>query len=621
MRKSSEVYPIRPWQIVLIGDMVLLVLGFLSALFVHYRIFSIIAFPISSIFVRLGIHMALALVLWQVFHMSKRVIRHFHSEDYLRLLFIVLLLHLCSYSFHYVLPKKYHFGLMVWSMSLVLTSMYVVSSRLIISYLFSYYENMRNKNHDRRLLIYGAGELGITLKKSLDAHNDHGFKLVGFLDDDPVKIGQYIRGTRIFDAEKNLPETIQKNNVTDIIIATKCLAPTRKAKFIEDTIGFNLRIRELPSIKKWFDSKFDLGSLSNIDINDLLNREPIKLYNEKVAENLQGKTILVTGAAGSIGSEIVRKLAQHNAAHIVCLDFSESALYDVQQELKEGYANINFHFVLADVRNEKYMRTVFEQFNPDYVFHAAAYKHVPLMEDYPWQAIQTNVLATYKIADLAGEFGVEKFVFISTDKAINPVNVMGATKRLGEIIIKALSSKYINTKYIATRFGNVLGSNGSVVPLFKKQIQKGGPVTVTHPEMVRYFMTIPEACQLVMEASTMGEGGEVFVFDMGKPVKIVDLARNMIRLAGYIPDVEIKIVFSGKRPGEKLYEDLFSEKEKIQKTYHEKIMISKENNYDPHDAEKIVQRLKSIDQSCNPKLYKQALLEILASYKEAYVKS
>lgn len=621
MRKSSEVYPIRPWQIVLIGDMVLIVLGLLSALFVHYRIFSIIAFPISTIFIRLGIHIVLALVLWQVFHMSKRVIRHFHSEDYMRLLMVVLLLHLCSHSFHYILPKKYHFGLMVWSMSLVLTSMYVISSRLIVSYLFSYYENIRNKNLDRRLLIYGAGELGITLKKSLDAHNDHGFKLVGFLDDDGVKIGQYIRGTRIFDAGKNLQETIQKNNITDIIIATKRLTPARKAKFIEDTIEFNLRIRELPSIKKWFDSKFDLESLSNIDINDLLNREPIKLYNEKVAENLQGKTILVTGAAGSIGSEIVRKLAQHNAGHIVCLDFSESALYDVQQELKDGFEKIDFHFVLADVRNEKYMRTVFEQFNPDYVFHAAAYKHVPLMEDYPWQAIQTNVLATYKIAELAGEFGVEKFVFISTDKAINPVNVMGATKRLGEIIIKALSSKYPNTRFIATRFGNVLGSNGSVVPLFKKQIQKGGPVTVTHPDMVRYFMTIPEACQLVMEASTMGKGGEVFVFDMGKPVKIVDLARNMIRLAGYIPDVEIKIVFSGKRPGEKLYEDLFSEKEKIQKTYHEKIMISKENDYDPRDAEMIVQRLRSMEQSANPKLYKQALQEILAGYKEAFVKS
>lgn len=616
MKSSNEVYPIRPWQIVFIGDIFLIIAGLFSALFVRYRIFSIIEFPVAAIILRSSIHLGTAILFWQLFRMPKRVIRHFHSDDYLRLILAVFLMHAASYSIRVFIPAKYHFGLTTWVISFFITTMYLLLSRLIINYLFSYYENIRNKSRDRRLLIYGAGELGITLKKSLDTHNSHSFRLVGFLDDDPVKIGQYIRGTRIYDADKGLHDIIIKNRITDIIIASKLLTPARKSKFLQDTIMFNIRVREIPPIKKWFDSNFNLESLSTIDIKDLLSREPIQLYNEQVEKGLHKKLILVTGAAGSIGSEIVRKLAQHHAANIICLDFAESALYDLQQEMKESYPDSRFHFVLADIRDSKYLHEVFEKYRPHMVFHAAAYKHVPLMEDYPWQAIQTNVLATYRLAQLAGEFEVEKFVFISTDKAINPVNVMGATKRLAEMVIKGVSSKYDHTKYIATRFGNVLGSNGSVVPLFRKQIQKGGPVTVTHPDMVRYFMTIPEACQLVMEASVMGKGGEVFVFDMGKPIRIIDLAKSMIRLAGFIPDVDIKIEISGKRPGEKLYEDLFSEKEKIMKTYHEKIMISKERDYDIEEAEAIVQRLKNMEHSTNPKYYKETLDSILSPQSE-----
>ena len=325
--------------------------------------------------------------------------------------------------------------------------------------------------------------------------------------------------------------------------------------------------------------------------------------------------------AGSIGSEIVRKLSEHNAPMIICFDFSESALYDLQQELKRKYpdSEADYKFILGDVRDQETVQRIFEQYQPNFVYHAAAYKHVPLMEEFPWQAVHTNVMATWQLVKLSTLFKVEKFVFISSDKAVNPTSVMGATKRLAEIIVQAFSSKLSATRFVITRFGNVLGSNGSVVPLFKKQIQEGGPVTVTHPDMIRYFMTISEACLLVLEASAIAEGGEVFVFDMGKPVKIVELAKNMIRLAGYIPDVDMKIEFIGQRPGEKLYEDLFLENEEMKETHHEKIMISKESPCDFSDAENIISKLQSLASVYDPELYKIVIKDLLPNFRTTLV--
>jgi FlaA1/EpsC-like NDP-sugar epimerase len=378
---------------------------------------------------------------------------------------------------------------------------------------------------------------------------------------------------------------------------------------------FNIRVREIQSIDTIFNLNFKVDTLSLVDINDLMNREPIELFDEHVMQSLIGKTVMVTGAAGSIGSEIVRKLAQHNAPKIICVDFSESALYDLQQELK-GFTTLSvFNFILADVRNENRMRAIFERFQPDEIFHAAAYKHVPLMEQYPWEAVQINVMGTSSMAKLAMEFGVEKFVFISSDKAVEPTSIMGATKRLAEIMVLSYATLQTQTQFVVTRFGNVLGSNGSVVPLFKKQIQNGGPVTVTHPDMTRYFMTIAEACQLVLEASAMAQGGEVFVFDMGEPVKIADLARNMIRLSGFIPDVEIAIKYVGQRPGEKLYENLFTPSEKMQPTHHEKIMISKQQDYSIDKAESIIRRLSVLENSFDASFYQKVIKDILPEYQ------
>jgi FlaA1/EpsC-like NDP-sugar epimerase len=415
------------------------------------------------------------------------------------------------------------------------------------------------------------------------------------------------------DARSDLKPYIQKHKITDIILAKTSLTPAEKSDFLQKTLDMNIRVKEMMPINNMF-SKFNLDKLTTLDINDLMNREPIRLYGEHIANYLKGKSALVTGAAGSIGSEIVRKLAEHHVSPVICVDFSESALYDMEQELTSKYPNQTFRFILADIRNEEMMDLIFRKYSPHMVYHAAAYKHVPMMEQYPWQAIHTNVLGTEIVARKAIEFKAERFVFISSDKAVNPTSVMGATKRLAEVMIKSMANKSHSTLFAVTRFGNVLGSNGSVVPLFRKQIQQGGPVTVTHPDMTRYFMTIAEACQLVLEASVMSVGGEIFVFDMGKPVKILDLAKNMIRLAGFMPGSDIKISFTGLRPGEKMFEDLFSEMEKMKDTYHEKIMISHASTQEFPDAEVILLRLQSLENVYEPALYRKVISDILPEY-------
>ncbi len=606
---------LRPSQFVLVGDQLLITFGLLSALLVNYRLLSVREFPLQTIFYRVLLHVALGVIAWSVFKIYKKVIRFFSSKDYLNLIGIIFLIHLVSACARFVLPVKWQLKPEIFLISFFITSIYIIGSRLIISYLYFYYDRSKKVGEQRRLLIYGAGELGVFLKKSLSTHYENNFKLIEFLDDDKNKIGRYIGGVKVIDADKEMKSSIIRHGITDIIIANKMLTPARKAKFLEDTLPFNVRIREISSIQSLFNANFNLEKLASIDINDLMNREAIHLYDEHVAESLVGKTLLVTGAAGSIGSEIVRKLSEHDASLIICVDFSESALYDLQQELKRKHPAVDYKFILADIRNEEMMEDLFKGYKPHIIYHAAAYKHVPLMEQFPWQAVQTNVFGTFQLVKLAVKFKAEKFVFISSDKAVNPTSVMGATKRLAEIIVQSFSSTLNSTSFVVTRFGNVLGSNGSVVPLFKKQIQNGGPVTVTHPDMTRYFMTIAEACQLVLEASVMAEGGEVFVFDMGEPVKIVDLARNMIRLAGYTPDVDMQIQFIGERPGEKLYEDLFSESEEMKETHHEKIMISKETIHDIAEAENIINKLTTLENYYDPELFRVVIKELLPEYQ------
>lgn len=448
------------------------------------------------------------------------------------------------------------------------------------------YESIRRENSLKKaILIFGAGESGMITKHVIDHEAQCGLKVVGFLDDNLNKVGKYIDGVKIYNARTDLQYLVDKFKVEEVIISIQNLDINRKRELVDICLLNEIRVVTIPRASNWIDGSFNLNQLRNIKIEELLEREVINIQNAKVTDELCNKRILVTGAAGSIGSEVVRQVLKFNPELLILCDQAETALYNIELEFKEAYPEARIQPFIADIRNKERMEYLFDKYKPEIVFHAAAYKHVPMMEHHPSEAILTNVGGTKNIADLSVKHKVEKFVMISTDKAVNPTNVMGASKRIAEIYTQSLNDYYIqngidsSTRFVTTRFGNVLGSNGSVIPRFKEQIEKGGPITVTHPEINRYFMTIPEACQLVIEAGTMGNGGEIFVFDMGKSVKIVDLAKKMIQLSGLTPDKDIQIVFTGLRPGEKLYEELLNDSECVQKTHHEKIKIARVRKY------------------------------------------
>jgi FlaA1/EpsC-like NDP-sugar epimerase len=424
------------------------------------------------------------------------------------------------------------------------------------------------------VLIFGAGEAGIITYGALNKDKKSSYDVFGFIDDDPNKINKKIDRIKIYAFSKMDTEFIEKNAITEVVISTQKIKSGRILEITDTLLSLNLKVKIVPPLTKWIDGTLEVNQIKQVKIDDLLNRRQIVINNPIVKRDVNGKVILVTGAAGSIGSEISRQIASYGIKQLVLIDQAESALYDLQQELNQKGIK-NFSALVADVRDKKRMREIFEHYQPQKVFHAAAYKHVPLMEDSPYEAFKINILGTKNMVDLSVKYKVERFVMISTDKAVNPTNVMGATKRVAEMYISSVSKQQKITKFTTTRFGNVLGSNGSVIPLFKKQIEHGGPLTVTHEDITRYFMTIPEACRLVLEAGTMGEGGEIYIFDMGESVKIFDMAKRMISLSGLKYPEEIDIKITGLRPGEKLYEELLADGENTVETYHEKIMIAK----------------------------------------------
>ncbi len=452
--------------------------------------------------------------------------------------------------------------------------------RLLVKELFVYIKNGFAERELRHGVIFGAGEAGIIAQSAIKKDSKSQMNIVAFLDDDSKKEGKNIDGKRIYKGLNDLERLVNLYGITDLIISVRDLSVSRKNEIIDECLRLNVSVSMVPPVDQWINGGLNAGAIREIKIEDLLSREQILLDNPRVEEDLKGKVVLVTGAAGSIGSELCRQISHYHPKLIVLLDIAESPLYDIEQEFREHHPGCSIKIILGDVRNRKKMKEVFREFKPGVVFHAAAYKHVPMMENYPEEAILSNVIGTKILADLSVLAQVEKFVFVSTDKAVNPTNVMGASKRAAEMYVQALNQyldthhKKIHTRFITTRFGNVLGSNGSVIPLFKKQIINGGPITVTHPEITRYFMTIPEACQLVLEAGVMGEGGEIYVFDMGEPVKILDLAKKMIQLSGKKVDVDIKINFSGLREGEKLFEELLNDFETVKITHHPKIKIA-----------------------------------------------
>ncbi len=447
----------------------------------------------------------------------------------------------------------------------------LISFRILVKIL---YFEMKNPSSEKAyVLIFGAGEAGLIAKRAIDRDAGSKYKVLAFIDDDDKKAGKKLEGIKIEHASA-LEDILQKNSVAHIILSVQNLPRTKIAYITEICLPFNTKVLNVPPVTRWINGELSFKQIKKVRIEDLLGREPIQLDEEKIRAQLQGKTVLVTGAAGSIGSEIVRQIARYKPKKMVLLDQAESALYELEIELQDKNYAAFCEVVIADVRNAARLENVFSTFCPQVVYHAAAYKHVPLMENNPSESIITNVLGTKNTADLAVKYGTETFVMISTDKAVNPTNVMGASKRIAEMYTQSLNTLG-STRFITTRFGNVLGSNGSVIPLFKKQIDAGGPVTVTHPDVTRYFMTIPEACQLVLEAGAMGKGGEVYVFDMGKSVKIVDLAKKMIQLSGLKLGRDIQIQFTGLRPGEKLFEELLNDKENTLPTHHPQILIGK----------------------------------------------
>jgi len=544
----------------------------------------------------------------------KGVVRYTGSKDSMRILFVVLagsgLLFLINFTTR-LISGVYYIPQSVIIIDALCTMFIMIASRLAVKAIY-----FERKNPDRKktnVLIYGAGESGIIAKRTLERDADIKYKVIGFVDDDAKKKGRSLEGVFVYQPDK-LAELIAEKEIETVIISILNISSERKNEIVDACLQQNIKVLSVPPVSKWINGELSLNQLKTIQIEQLLERSAIKLDASLIGQQLQDKTVLVSGAAGSIGSELARQILRFNPKKVILLDNAESPLHEINLELSEKYTVQKFEVVMGDVRNPDRMRNVFNTFKPQLVYHAAAYKHVPMMENNPSESILTNVLGTKNIADLAVEFNVEKFVLISTDKAVNPTNVMGASKRIAEIYTQSLGKKS-NVKFITTRFGNVLGSNGSVIPRFRKQIEQGGPITVTHPDITRYFMTIAEACSLVLEAGCMGIGGEIFVFDMGKQIKIADLAKKMIQLSGLVEERDIKIIYTGLRPGEKLYEELLASAENTMPTYHPQILIGKVKQYNFEEISLKIEMLISLFNTQNNIDIVTAMKDLVPEFK------
>ena len=447
-----------------------------------------------------------------------------------------------------------------------------------------------SKKTARRIMIVGAGTSGSVILKEMTTSSLVNGCVVCFVDDDKNKAGKFLNGVPVAGNRNDIPRLAEEYRIDEIYIAIPSASARERKAIIEICRETGCQVKILPGIYQLINGEVSIEKLRNVEIEDLLGRDPIRVNLDEIMGYVSGKVVLVTGGGGSIGSELCRQVASHNPKQLIIFDIYENNAYDIQLELKEKYPDLDLVVLIGSVRNTHRIETVFEKYRPDIVYHAAAHKHVPLMEDSPNEAIKNNVFGTYKTAKAADKYGTSRFVLISTDKAVNPTNIMGASKRMCEMVVQMMNARS-KTDFVAVRFGNVLGSNGSVIPLFKKQIEQGGPVTVTHPDIIRYFMTIPEAVSLVLQAGAYAKGGEIFVLDMGEPMKILDLAKNLIRLSGYTPDVDIPIVFTGLRPGEKLYEELLMNEEGMQDTPNKLIHIGKPIEFDMERFEEQLEEL------------------------------
>lgn len=605
---SAKVLPI--WTILLI-DVFIIVISSLLAYALRYD-FRSIFLESSTIDKTILWTVAVNLIFFRVFRTYSNVLRFSSFVDIMRI-FVSLTVSYALLMITSVLTESYlEFNLApvsVLFMSYIISFAMMACSRVIVK---TFFEALNfDSTHSANVFIYGAKEAGVNIAKALRVNLRNHYRLRGFIADEPELINKVMMGVRVFPNDDTLIDVLNDRDVQTIIISPAKMEELKKSDMADRLLVHNIKLMTAPPLSEWNGQVLSRTQLKEFQIEDLLQRNPIEIDIHKVASHLEGKRVMITGAAGSIGSEIMRQVASFNPYKLILVDQAETPLHDIRLELQDRWRDIDAETIIADISNATRMEDIFREFKPQYIFHAAAYKHVPMMEDNVSESIQVNVFGTRTVADLAVKYGAEKFVMISTDKAVNSTNVMGCSKRICEIYVQSLAKKLQKegghaTQFITTRFGNVLGSNGSVIPRFRDQIQRGGPVTVTHPEIIRYFMTIPEACRLVLEAGSMGNGGEIYIFDMGKPVKIVDLAKRMISLSGR---TDVKIEFTGLRHGEKLYEELLNVKELTKPTYHEKIMIATVREYDYDEVKERIQKL--IDVS-----YTYDQMKIVAAMKD-----
>ena len=605
---SAKVLPI--WTILLI-DVLIIVVSSLLAYALRYD-FRSIFLESSTIDKTIVWTVIVNLVFFRVFRTYSNVLRFSSFIDIMRI-FVSLTVSYALLMISSVLLASY-LDIRLAPVS-VLFMAYIISfaimscSRIVVK---MFYELLNfDGSHSANVFIYGAKEAGVNIAKALRVNLRNHYRLRGFIADEPELINKVMMGVKVFPNDESLIDVLNDRDVHTIIISPAKMEELKKSDMADRLLAHNIKLMTAPPLSEWSGQTLNRTQLKEIQIEDLLQRDPIEIDIHKVASHLEGKRVMITGAAGSIGSEIMRQVASFNPYKLILVDQAETPLHDIRLELQDRWRDIDAETIIADISNATRMEDIFKEYQPQYIFHAAAYKHVPMMEDNVSESIQINVFGTRTLADLAVKYGAEKFVMISTDKAVNPTNVMGCSKRICEIYVQSLAKKLQEkgghvTQFITTRFGNVLGSNGSVIPRFRDQIQRGGPVTVTHPEIIRYFMTIPEACRLVLEAGSMGNGGEIYIFDMGEPVKIVDLAKRMISLSGR---TDVKIEFTGLRHGEKLYEELLNVKELTKPTYHEKIMIATVREYDYDEVKQRIQKLIEVS-------YTYDQMQIVAAMKD-----
>ncbi|MCQ0112273.1 NDP-sugar epimerase, includes UDP-GlcNAc-inverting 4,6-dehydratase FlaA1 and capsular polysaccharide biosynthesis protein EpsC [Zhouia amylolytica] len=576
--------------LVLAIDLTIVVVSFMMAYLVRFNL--TLNFDTTSFLKQLPIVFLITLVSFLIAKSHKGVIRHTGFRDIINV-FVAIGIYF-SITVSFVLLNRetdmvagFTIPLSIIIIHSLLSFVAMSSSRVLFKMTYKYLSC--RAQYGKNIVIYGSGDAGIITFNALISNPSEKVNIIGFIDDDETKAGKSINGVPIFERRKLNPEFVENNKISEVIVSIQKLPVKEFRVLVNDLIDLSLEVKVVPPFENWINGELNPNQIKQVQIEDLLDRDPIDIKNPVIENELDGEVVLVTGAAGSIGSELSRQIANYNYKQLIMIDQAESALYDLQQELVQLKVE-NIIPIVADIRDKTRMDYIFNKYRPTMIFHAAAYKHVPLMESNPYEAIKINMGGTKTIADAASYYKAKKFVFVSTDKAVNPTNVMGATKRAAEMYISCMQYES-NTKFIITRFGNVLGSNGSVIPLFKKQIEKGGPLTVTHKEVTRYFMTIPEASQLVLEAGAMGKGGEIFIFDMGESVKIYDLALNMIRLSGLHYPTDIDIDITGLRPGEKLYEELLANGENTLPTYHDKIKISKTRPVDHRRIKPIIEEI------------------------------